>query len=226
MKPQHASASVYYLGQVETVEPSADLGPVNHNLEKHTGITDDDEYLTIVALIEAEIPLYLDLGSSGWLVIDLPQICEAQILMRKYPDVWHVCEVEVRAYEVFLEGARSWAARDTGHPVQPTTRPRAPVATNIPGIECSSLGCCTLGRLRYGGARARTFILVTKTDAQFTNIFTAERAKAHLLVDLPPLIVQKHNTASPRKVRKEMELYICINLLSGARSNPNTLRLA
>ncbi|KAJ6514668.1 hypothetical protein DFH09DRAFT_1099506 [Mycena vulgaris] len=121
--------------------------------------------------------IFGDRGSSGWLVVDLHQICEYRATLRKYPDA--VFEVEVCAYEVFLEHARSWAAREAaGHPAQPTAPP--PTSMEIPSREYSSVFYHPLGRLWYEGACPVLLVLGIKTDTQFTNIFTSERTSFSL----------------------------------------------
>ncbi|KAJ6573462.1 hypothetical protein DFH09DRAFT_1362098 [Mycena vulgaris] len=160
------------------------------HVKKQMRIADDEEYFEIVGLIEAEIPRYLDLAKAfdeqddAQIGALIKSICEDRPSMRKYPDSWPIF-VHMKRFFNAQEAGLAGKSRESQHSApsrHECPRNRKYPAEGVPPSVVALLA--DYGMEELGPA---VLFLGIKTDAQFTNIFTSERAKSQLLADLPPL---------------------------------------
>ncbi|KAJ6592175.1 hypothetical protein DFH09DRAFT_1273325, partial [Mycena vulgaris] len=167
------------------------------HVKKQMRIADDEEYFEIVmntglraaginrgrdpAVPRSRKPF--DEQDDAQIGALIKSICEDRPSMRKYPDSWPIF-VHMKRFFSTQEAGLAGRPRESQHSAPPATSVHAIGNTQQRAFLRPSLPSADYGMEELGPA---VLFLGIKTDAQFTNIFTSERAKAQLLADLPPL---------------------------------------
>ncbi|KAJ7751708.1 hypothetical protein B0H16DRAFT_1840146 [Mycena metata] len=180
------------VGSTKIKRPSAGLEDIlayyragYTDVMRHMRVTDEEEYLEVVDLIEGQSPQYLDVANpiedqdDAQLEALVEAICEEKPHLRTYDDLWPVY-VHIRRYlsarSAGLPGTRSAPTAPALHKcpllqTHPHSRVPRSLAALLEDLDMEELGPAFL-------------LLGIRSDDQLASIITSPRVKAQFVAEL------------------------------------------